>query len=236
MIERVEYEVAGRTFAGMLAVPQDRHERHPGVLVFHGGSGPTAHERERVDKLAALGYIAFAPDLFGEAFEDRARGLAVIGELVSEPAKLRARTSAALSWLANRPNIAPERIAAIGHCFGGLAALELARSGADVRAAVSFHGRLSSNAPAKHGEIRARVLACTGSDDPFCPREQRVAFEEEMSAAGVDWQHHVYSGAMHGFSVPTIDASKQPGCAYHARADRRSWSSMLALFGEVLTI
>src|SRR5947207_856258 len=107
MIERVEYEVAERTFSGMFAAPEDRHQRRPGVLVFHGGSGPTDHERDRVEKLASLGYVAFAPDLFGEVFDDHARGLKVIGELVSEPAKLRARTSAALSWLTNRPIVAP---------------------------------------------------------------------------------------------------------------------------------
>jgi dienelactone hydrolase len=238
MNETVTYEVAGQTFPGTLAAPDNRNERHEvrraGVLVFHGGGGPTAHERERIDKLAALGYVALAPDLFGEVFADRARGVAVIGELIAEPAILRARTQAALDVLANRSDVDRERIAAIGHCFGGLAALELARSGANVRAVVSFHGRLTSMAPAKRGDIQAHVLACTGADDPFCPRDQRAVFEEEMSGAAVDWQHHIYAGAMHGFSVPGLDPGKQPGCAYHELADRRSWAAMLGLFAEVL--
>ena len=207
---------------------------HPGVLVFHGGSGLTEHETERVRMLGALGYVAHAPDLFGETFTDRAHGMRVIGQLVAEPARLRERTAAALAELASRPDVDASRIAAIGHCFGGLAALELARSGADVRAAVSFHGRLVAVAPARRGEVRARVLACTGADDPFCPREHRIAFEDEMTAAGVDWQHHIYAGAQHGFSVPGIDPAKQPGCAYHELADRRSWAAMLALLGEVM--
>lgn len=207
---------------------------HAGILVFHGGGGLSDHERERVQRLAALGYVALAPDLFGEVFADRARGMAVIGELVAEPTKLRARTAAALAALAARDDVDPARIGAVGHCFGGLAALELARSGADVRAVVSIHGNLATRAPAKPGDVRARVLACSGADDRYCPRDQRVAFEHEMTAAGIDWQHHIYGGAQHGFSVPGIDPAKAPGCAYHALADQRSWRAMVELFGEAL--
>jgi dienelactone hydrolase len=228
MIEKFEYEVAGQRFSGIQATPTGATA---GVLVFHGGSGLTDHERDRVQMLAELGYVAFAPDLFGEVFADRARGMAVIGELVAQPAKLRARTQAALAVLAARV----DKVAAVGHCFGGLAALELARSGAAVRAVVSVHGRLAAVDPARRGEVQARVLACTGADDPFCPREQRLAFEDEMTAAGVDWQHHVYGGALHGFSVPGIDPAKSPGCAYHELADRRSWAAMRGLFDEVLS-
>src|SRR5262245_55656004 len=135
MVEKVDYEIAGTTFSGILATPS---ERRAGVLVFHGGGGPSDHERERIERFASLGYVAFAPDLFGEVFADRARGMAVIGELVAEPAKLRARTTAAFERLARE--VDRDRIVAVGHCFGGFAALELARSGAGVRAAVSFHG------------------------------------------------------------------------------------------------
>src|SRR5262245_27853084 len=169
MFETVSYEVAGRSFSGILATPQ---RPGAGVLMFHGGGGVGEHERDRIRMLAALGYTAFAPDLFGEAFTDRARGMAVIGELIAQPAQLRARAKAALQFLTSR-NVT--RVAAIGHCFGGFAALELARSGADIIVALSFHGRLATNEPARRGEIRARVLACTGAEDSFCPREQRVA-------------------------------------------------------------
>lgn len=221
--------------SGFLARPPSEGGPHPGILFFHGGSGSTEHERERAQRLAALGYVAYAPDLFGERFTDRAHGMRVIGQLVAEPARLRERATAALDRLASLSDVDAGRIAVVGHCFGGLAALELARSGAGVRAAVSFHGRLVSAQPARRGEVRARVLACTGAEDRFCPRDQRSLFEDEMTAAGVDWQHHVYGGAMHGFSVPSIDPTEQPGCAYHELADRRSWTAMLELFGEVLT-
>lgn len=146
-----------------------------GVLVFHGGAGRGEHERARVAELAASGFIAAAPDLFGEAFRDRAHGVAVIQRLVSDPVELRARAAAALAELAARTG----RIAVIGHCFGGFGALELARSGADLCAAISVHGRLATAAPAARGCVRARVLACTGADDRFCPRAERAAFEVE---------------------------------------------------------
>ena len=227
MIETVEYDVAGRAFSGLLAAPASGEVRG-GVLVFHGGSGLQEHERERVRRLAARGHVAYAPDLFGEAFVDRAHGMRVIGALVATPA-LRTRTAAALARLRAYPGVT--HVAAIGHCFGGLAALELARSGADLRAAVSVHGGLATRAPARAGEVIARVLACTGADDPFCPRDQRVAFEDEMTAAGVDWQHHVYGGARHGFTIAGVE---QPGCAYHALADRRAWEATLGLLAEVM--
>jgi len=232
MLEPIEYEVAGQVFSGIVATPATRPRG--GILVLHGGSGLGEHERERVRVLAALGYAALAPDLFGEIFTERSRAMAVIGELVTRPAAIRARAGAAWRRLREVPGVDATRTAAIGHCFGGFAALELARSGVDVRAVISFHGGLTTSAPAVANEVRARVLVCTGADDPFCPREQRAAFEDEMTAAGVDWQLHAYAGARHGFSVPGIDPEKHPGCAYHELADRRSWHAMLAMFDEVL--
>lgn len=230
MFEDIEYEVAGQAFRGLLAVP-DTDANQAGVLVFHGGSGPTEHERYVVRRLAALGYTVLAPDLFGTVFTDRAHGMRVIGQLVAEPEPLRQRTTAALGWLRAR---GIRHAFAIGHCFGGLAALELARSGAAIAAAVSFHGALTTRAPARPNEMCARVLVCTGAEDPFCLLDHRTVFEAEMTAAGVDWQHHIYSGARHGFTVMGIDPAKHPGCAYHEPAANRAWAAMLGLFAEVL--
>lgn len=230
MFEDIEYEVAGRTFRGLLAAP-DAGETRAGVLVFHGGSGPTEHERHVARRLATLGYTVIAPDLFGEVFADRAHGMRVIGPLVAEPEPLRQRAMAALGCLRAR---GIRHAFAVGHCFGGLAALELARSGAAIDAAVSFHGALTTRAPARASEVRARVLVCTGAEDPFCPPDHRTAFEAEMTAAGVDWQHHIYSRARHGFTVRDIDPARHPGCAYHELAANRAWAAMLGLFAEAL--
>jgi len=225
----IEYKAANWIVRGQLVAPSaDAH--HAGVLVFHGGAGPTEHEQRVARRLSALGYTVLVPDLFGEVFTDRAHGMRVIGELVAEPDRLRLRTAAALDCLRDQ---GVERAAAIGHCFGGLAALELARSGAAIEAAVSFHGALTTRSPARAGQVRARVLACTGAADPFCPPDHRAAFEAEMTAAGVDWQHHIHSGALHGFTVPDIDRANQPGCAYQERAARRSWAAMCELLAEL---
>jgi dienelactone hydrolase len=180
----------------------------------------------------------FTPDLFGEAFSDRARGLVVIAALVDRPALLRARVQSALQRLAMHAGIEHSRVAAVGHCFGGLAALELARSGAGIGAVVSFHGGLSAREPARPAgddqRVRARVLVCTGADDPYCPRDQRAAFEDEMTRGGVDWQMHVYSGAQHGFTLRSDESPARPGCAYHERSDHRSWRAMIAFLDESL--
>jgi dienelactone hydrolase len=224
--QTIEYVSAGRGFAGFFFEPAaDAAAALPAVMVLHGGAGIGEHERERARRLADLGYIAFAPDLFGEAFASRERGIAVITALVADPHALRTRLGDALAAVRAHPRVDGARVAAIGFCFGGLAALELARSGADVRAVVSFHGGLTTRAPAEAGAVKAKVTVCTGADDPFAPREQRVAFEDEMTRAGADWQMCVYGRAVHGFTERTPEGKPpRPGCAYDEAADRRSWA------------
>ena len=147
-----------------------------GVLLIHGGTGRGDHERERGERLAELGYAVHAPDLFGGPATREA-----IVALAGDPTELRRRVVAAWHVLSQRPC---RSTFAVGHCFGGLAALELARAGADVRAVVSLHGGLATSAPAT--AIRARILAVCGGADAFCPPAQRAAFEAEMTAAGAE--------------------------------------------------
>ncbi|HEY3802389.1 MAG TPA: dienelactone hydrolase family protein [Kofleriaceae bacterium] len=220
MIEDIQYVVAGRAFAGVLATPQA--EPRGGITVFHGGGGLGDHDRMQCRRLAELGYAAFAPDLFGEPFRDRAHGMAVIGALVADPDRLRERAIAAWRVVADRGLVT----AAVGHCFGGLVALELARAGADVSAVASFHGGLATRAPAQPGKVRARILICTGADDPHAPRDARNAIEDELTAAAADWRMLVLGGARHGFTLE--------GDAYHGAADRRSWRAFRELLDEVM--
>jgi len=234
--QSVEFVSAGRTLAGFLAEPDAPPANpRPAVMVLHGGSGLGAHERDRASRLAELGYVAFAPDIFGEVFTSREHGIATITNLVGDPPKLRSRLTDALGYLRARPSVDPERTAAIGFCFGGLAALELARSGADLRAVVSFHGGLTTRAPAVPGVVKAALLICTGAADPFTPREHRGALEDEMTRAEVDWQIHVYGGAEHGFTE-RVPAGKpqRPGVRYDEVADRRSWAAMRDLLSDRL--
>jgi dienelactone hydrolase len=231
--QRIEFASGGRALPGFFVGPDATRSAppRPGVMVLHGGAGLGAHERERARRLAELGYVAFAPDLFGEVFTSRERGVEVITRLIGDPPSFRARLVDALACLRARPDVDALRLAAIGFCFGGLAALELARSGAELRAVVSFHGGLTAKAPAAPGAVKASVLVCTGAADPFVTREHRSAFEDEMTRANADWQLHAYAQAAHGF---TEKGAPRPGCAYDQAADGRSWQAMRALFDERL--
>ena len=231
--QNLDYFVGETRFAGFLALPPPASQPRPGVLVLHGGAGLGEHEREQARRLAALGFAAYAPELFGGPFASREQGRAVIGALAGEPSALRSRCQAALQAMQAQGAVDAGRTAVIGFCFGGLAALELVRSGAEVGAAVVFHGGLLTAAPAVAGAVRARVLVCTGAADPFVTAEHRAAFEAEMTAAGADWRMIVHGGAIHGFTHEGLTPASSPGSAYDATAAERSWRSMLDLLTEV---
>lgn len=228
---------ADAVMRGYLAFDEAKAGPRPGVLVFHEGLGLGEFAMARARMLAELGYVAFAADMFGE--RRQARNLQevarLVGDLRSRPETLRARGHAALATRKAMPQVDPERIAAIGFCFGGSVVLELARDGAGLAAAVSFHGVLTTRMPAEPGRVKASVLVLTGADDPLAPPEQVAAFEAEMRAAQVpDWQLISYGNTLHGFTNPAADGSMLRTALYSARADRRSWASMRGLFEEVL--
>jgi len=233
----VDYRCEQANLRGYLAW-NDSAEPQPGILVFHEGLGLGDFAMERVRRLAGLGYVALAADMFGE--RRQARNLqevaTLVGGLRAEPEKLRARGRAALETLAALPQVDARRLGAIGFCFGGSVVLELARAGADLRAVVSFHGVLGTQMPALSGKVKASVLVCTGADDPLAPPDQVAEFENEMRAAAVrDWQVISYGNTLHGFTNPAADGSMLRSALYNAQADRRSWASMQSLFDEVLT-
>ena len=228
---------ADTVMRGYLALDEAKGARRPGVLVFHEGLGLGEFAMARARMLAELGYVALAADMFGD--RRQARNLQevanLVGSLRGEPETLRGRGRAALAALAALPEVDASRMAAIGFCFGGSVVLELARDGADLKAAVSFHGVLTTRMPAVPGRVKASVLVLTGADDPLAPPEQVAAFEAEMRAAQVpDWQLISYGNALHGFTNPAADGSMLRSALYNAQADRRSWASMRSLFDEVL--
>lgn len=191
---------------------------------------------EQAQRLAGLGYVALAADMFGERRQarDLAEARAPIGDLRADPAKLRARGRAALATLAALPQVDRERLGAIGFCFGGSVVLELARDGAPLGAAVSVHGVLATTAPAAVGSARASLLVLTGADDPLAPADQVTAFAEEMRAAKVaDWQVISYGNVLHGFTNPSADGSILPSARYDARASARAWTALEAFLAEV---
>jgi dienelactone hydrolase len=236
MITRdIEYRDGIDRLLGYLAYEDSATAKRPGVLVVHEGLGLERHAMERARMLAKLGYVALAADMFGERRQatnlDEARAL--IGGLRSEPSKLRKRATVALETLAKLQQVDEGRLGAIGFCFGGTTVLELARGGADLRAAVSFHGVLTAATKAAMGDVKARILVCTGADDPLVPPEQVAAFETEMRAAKVaDWQVISYGNTQHGFTNPAADGSILASALYNESADRRSWAAMKSLFEE----
>jgi dienelactone hydrolase len=231
----IDYRHETTNLRGYLALGENVSARRPGVLVFHEGLGLGDFEMARARRLADLGYVALAADMYGD--RRRASNLqevaTLVGAIRSRPELMRARGHAALATLAALPQVDATRLAAIGFCFGGAVVLELARDGADLRAVVSFHGVLTTRTPALAGKVKASVLVCTGADDPLAPPEQVKAFEDEMRAAAArDWQVISYGNTLHGFTNPAADGSMMRTALYNEQADRRSWASMRSLLDE----
>jgi dienelactone hydrolase len=232
----VEYRQADTALEGIVAYDAAGPAKRPGVLIVPDWLGVDHYAKQRAEQLAALGYVAFAADVYGKGVrpKDAKEAGAVSGRLKGDRALLRARVQAGLAELRKQPNVDPSRVGAIGYCFGGTTVLELARSGADVAAVVTFHGGLDTPKPGDAKAIKARLLILHGADDPFVPPAQVAAFEDEMRAAGVDWQLVKYSGAVHSFSRPDAGSDNSKGTAYNERADKRSWIAMKDFFDEVL--
>ena len=231
----VEYRQGDTRLVGYLATPKDAKGPRPGVLVVHEWKGLDGYAKRRAEQLAELGYVAFAADIYGDGkiAADTKEAGALAGLYKKDRALLRARTAAGLATLKAQPGVVKEKVAAIGYCFGGTAVLELARSGAELAGVVSFHGGLDTPAPQDAKNIRAKVLALHGADDPHVPAEQVAAFEQEMRTAGVDWQLIAYGGAVHGFTNPANGNDNSKGVAYNAAADARSWAAMQQFFAEL---
>lgn len=232
-LQPIDYQVNGRPYTGFLA-DGSGGRKAPGILVAHEGGGMTQHPKDRALMLAELGYVAFAMDTFGEPVTEMAVGQRIMRALMADPGEFRARIHAALDILKAHPHVDPDRMAAIGFCFGGTTVLELAKSGADVACVVAFHSGLIPVSTAQPGTIKGKVLICMGADDPIAPAEMRDAFAAEMTAAGADWQMLLMGGVAHSFTNPQIDALNFPGFKYDAKADRRSWAAMRELLDETL--
>ncbi len=233
--ESVEYQDGAVTLRGFLAYEDQETGKQPGILVMPEAFGLGNHAKERAMRLARLGYVALAGDPYGGGVEHRDLQEAIqhARALREDPEKFRQRGRAALSKLASLPQVDSGRLAAIGYCMGGTFALELARDGAPLRGVVSFHGGLETQRPAAPGQIQAKVLVCTGADDPFVPMTQVQAFVQEMTQAEADWQIIIYGGTVHSFTNPEADRLGTAGLAYNKSSDERSWRTMVAFFEEI---
>jgi dienelactone hydrolase len=235
----ITYDTDGLTMLSTLVYSDEGAPgRRPGILVFPDAFGLGEHALTRAHTLAELGYAALACDLHGNAEQvpDVTSVMERIGPLMQDPQRTRARALGAFHALLSDPGIDPTRIAAIGFCFGGTMALELARSGAHVAGVIGFHSGLATAAPDDARNIKGKVLVCLGADDPVIDPDQRAGFEAEMRAGGVDWQMNLYGGAVHSFTNPHIGdhAGTSPAVArYDPSADRRSWAEMRRFFDEI---
>jgi len=232
--QSVDYQQGDTALQGYLAYDDAVTTARPGVLIVHQWLGLTDYEKHRAVMLAESGYVAFCADIYGK--DIRPKNIQEAGQQATkyktDRILLRARANAGLAELKKNPLVDANRTAAIGYCFGGTTVIELARSGAEVRGIVSFHGGLDSPTPADGKNIKCPVLICHGADDPFEKPADLAAFEDEMRQAGVDWRLIKYGGAVHSFTQPHVGEAI-PGAQYNARADRRSWSDMKSFFGEI---
>ena len=232
----IEYSADGVRMIGQYVVDDSKPGRRAGVLVCHEGPGLTEHTKKIAARLAGLGYAAFAMDYHGDGkpLADRTQTMARLAPWMADPTGIRTRALAALDVLKSQKEVDPAKLAAIGYCFGGTTALEIGRSGADVKAIVGFHSGLATARPQDAKNIKGTVLVCIGADDPIIPPAQRAAFENEMMAAGIDWRLQLYGGAGHSFTNPAADSRGMKGFFFHEATDRRSWNAMIELFNETL--
>ncbi|HEV8713525.1 MAG TPA: dienelactone hydrolase family protein [Candidatus Binatia bacterium] len=233
--ESIEYQDGDVTLRGFLAYDDTKSGRRPGILVMPGGFGLGVNAKQRAEMLAGLGYVALAGDPYGNGLEidDLQEVVKRVSALRADPAKFRQRAQVALDTLASLPQVDPRRLAAIGYCLGGTFVLELARTGAPLTGVVTFHGGLETPRPAAPGQVKAKILVCTGADDPSVPVAHVNAFANEMTKAGVDWQIISYGGTVHGFTYPDAPSRGIPWIAYNQLADERSWQAMRSFFEEI---
>jgi len=233
--KEIEYRHGDVVLEGYIAYPKDAKGKLPGVLICHQWMGHSPYERMRAEETAKLGMVAFALDIYGKGVRPKevpeAAKLATAYK--SDRALLRARALAGLEALRKVEVCDPSKIAVMGYCFGGTTALEVARSGAEILGAISFHGDLSSTAPDDAKQIKGKVVAYHGADDPFVPAAQVAAFEEEMRKAGVDWQLVAFGGAVHSFTLKAAGSDNAKGSAYNEKADLRSWEMYKGFLAEI---
>lgn len=233
----VTYKHKGVTMKGHLAYDDAIKGKRPGVLVVHEWWGLDEYARKRAEQLAKMGYVALAVDMYGEGkTTDHPKEASALASAVRKNIQTwLGRANAGLKVLREHELVDDKKLAAIGYCFGGSTVQQLAFSGADLAAVVSFHGALVVPSEEQVKAVKARLLICHGADDKFIPEEVVKSFKAALDAGKVKYTFESYQGAKHSFTVPNADDRKIDGLAYNAEADRRSWATMEALFKEAFT-
>jgi dienelactone hydrolase len=234
--KEIEYDHGGTKFKGYLAYDDAAKEKRPGVLVVHEWWGLDDYAKRRAQQLAELGYVAFCPDMYGGGkVTEHPKEAQKMAQTVRMNAKeWQERAAAGLKMLTSQEQVDATKLAAIGYCFGGSTCLQLAYTGADLKAVVTFHAALPTPTAEQAKAIKAKILACHGADDKFIPQDAIDKFKAALDAAKVDYKFESYPGAVHSFTVKEADAKKIDGMRYDEAADKKSWQAMQDLFKMTL--
>jgi dienelactone hydrolase len=226
--ERVEYRDGDVVLEGFIAYDTAKAGPRPAMMIVHDWNGPDQYEENRARMLAELGYVGFAADIYGKGVRPKSaqENAQQAGKYRGDMPTFLSRMNAALSYLKSRPEVDKAKLGAMGYCFGGGGVLELARSGAEVPAIISFHGGLATQKRAAEGSVKSRIMVIHGSQDPSMPYAQLVGFLEEMRDAKADYQLIAYNVDSHPFTVPG-------GPGYREAADKRSWEELKRFLQEV---
>jgi len=229
--EKITYQSGENSFEGFLAQPEG--DSNPCVLIAHTWAGRDAFVEEKAKLLTELGYAAFAIDMYGDGKigTSNEENAGMMQPLLDDREELARRALASLDAVSKIDSIDASKIVIMGYCFGGLVAMDLARTGADIRGAVSFHGFLAGPENSTN-EIKAKLLALHGDSDPMVGQDQIESFRQEMTSKKVDWQLHVFGGAMHSFTNPEAN-DPDFGAVYSKNADERSWKIFTDLLKEL---
>ena len=230
----VEYKSGDTICEGLHVVDTAKSGKLPAILIVHQWTGLSDNEKMRARMLAELGYNVFAADIYGKGIRPQPPEAGKeAGKYKADRKMYRERMLSALEVLDKDPQTDVSKVAAIGYCFGGTGVIELARSGALIKGVVSFHGGLDSPNPAEGKNIKGKVLALHGADDPFVKAPDIAAFEQEMKDAKVDYKLVSYPGAVHSFTQKAAGNDNSKGAAYNEAADKASWEEMKAFFGRI---
>lgn len=234
-LKSVAYTDGAQQLNGQAITPGKKSASNPGILILPAWMGITDHEKEVASQLSKLGYFVFIADIYGEGNypKNTAEAGKNAGYYKENYKDYQRRIQLALDQLvksgANKDNIV-----AIGYCFGGTGVLEMARSEMNVKGIVSFHGGLGKDKSRQNGPIATKVLICHGADDPYVPKDDIAACQQEMRDGKADWQMNYYANAVHAFTEKSAGSDNSKGAAYNEKADKRSWKAMLEFLDETL--
>lgn len=231
----VDYKIGNQEFEGLFVYPAASKGKLPGVVMVHNWLGITDETKHQAERVAKLGLAVFAVDIYGKGIRahNQQEAVQLSSKYKSDRKLFRDHLLRGLEVLREQKDVDGTKVIAVGYCFGGTGVIELARAGANVDAVVSFHGGLDSPNPADGKNIKARVIALQGADDPFVKASDIAAFQNEMRTNNVDWEMTVYGGAVHGFTDTTAGSDVKAGMAYNAKADYRSFEVLTDLVNDL---